>query len=151
MSGKGGRPVARIAVSGPPCAGPRWFDQSLKMAVGASILVVEDDRDVLESVRELLEEAGYQVTATRNGVEALAVLRQMARPAAMLVDSSMAQMSGAELLRTCASDPQLSRIPGIVISGHHPADLDVPNVRGFVSKPFNADQLLAALARLLEG
>jgi CheY-like chemotaxis protein len=120
------------------------------MVIGTSILVVEDDDDVLESIRELLEESGYQVTATRNGVEALAVLRQMARPAAMLVDSLMAEMSGAEFLRRCAADPEFTSIPAIVISGHSQGAIDMPNVRGFVPKPFGADALLGAVARLLK-
>jgi CheY-like chemotaxis protein len=119
------------------------------MVIGTSILVVEDDDDVLESICELLEESGYQVTATRNGVEALAVLRQMARPAAMLVDSLMAEMSGAEFLRRCAADPELAAIPAIVISAHTHGAIDMPNVRGFVPKPFNVDQLLGAVAGLL--
>jgi len=117
------------------------------MVIGVSILVVEDDGDVLESIREVLEEAGYQVIAARNGVEALAALDRMPAPAAMLVDSWMAEMGGPELLRMCASDPRLARVPAIVISGHHHA-VELPNVRGFVPKPFGADQLLGALARV---
>ena len=121
------------------------------MLNGTSILVVEDDHDVLESIRELLEEAGYQVTATRNGVEGLAALRHMvAAPAAMLVDSFMAEMSGSEFLKVCQADPRLARIPAIVISGHSHAEFDIPNVRGFVPKPFDAPELLGALARLLK-
>ena len=120
------------------------------MVIGASILVVEDDDDVLESIRELLEDSGYQVTAARNGVEALAVLGQMPPPAAMLVDSLMAEMSGAEFLQACATDPKLASIPAIVISGNSPAALDVPNVQGFVTKPFGPDQLLEPLARVVK-
>jgi len=120
------------------------------MDAGASILVVEDDGDVLESICELLEEAGYQVTPTQNGVEALAVLRQMAPPAAMLVDSLMAKMSGAEFLKACASDTRLADIPAIVISGNTHSELESPNVRGFVAKPFDGEKLLGALARLLK-
>jgi len=119
------------------------------MVIGTSILVVEDDDDVLESIREVLEQSGYQVTATRNGVEALAALRLMARPAAMLVDSLMAEMSGAEFLRRCAADPELTGIPAIVISGHSQGAIDMPNVHGFVPKPFGADQLLGAIVHLL--
>jgi CheY-like chemotaxis protein len=119
------------------------------MVIGASILVVEDDDDVLESIRELLEDSGYRVTPARNGVEALAVLGQMPPPAAMLVDSLMAEMSGAEFLEACASDPKLAGIPAIVISGYSPG-LDVPNVHGFVPKPFGPDELLGPLARLVK-
>jgi CheY-like chemotaxis protein len=119
------------------------------MVIGASILVVDDDGDIRESIRELLEDSGYQVTAARNGVEAMAALGQMAPPAAMLVDSSMAEMSGAEFLAACAADPKLAGIPALVISGHRHGALDVPNVHGFVPKPFGPEELLGALARLV--
>jgi CheY-like chemotaxis protein len=119
------------------------------MVIGASILIVEDDDDVLESLRELLEEAGYQVTAARNGVEALEELRQMAPPAAMLVDSLMPEMSGIEFLRTCAADPKLATIPALVISGYTHGAPQIANVHAFVAKPFNVEHLLASIARLL--
>lgn len=120
------------------------------MLNGTSILVVEDDHDVLESIRELLEDSGYQVTSARNGVEALAVLGQMAPPAAMLVDSLMTEMSGGEFLRACVADPKLAGIPAIVMSAHSHGALEAPNVRGFVPKPFSPDELLGPLARLMK-
>lgn len=119
------------------------------MVIGASILVVEDDDDVLESIRELLEDEGYQVTAARSGAEALAQLRDMAPPSAMLVDSLMPEMSGAEFLAACAADPKLAGVPALVISGHSDGAVDMANVHGFVLKPFNAGRLLSALADLL--
>jgi CheY-like chemotaxis protein len=120
------------------------------MVIGTSILVVEDDDDVLESICEVLEESGYQVTATRNGVEALAALRRMARPAAMLVDSLMTEMSGAEFLKRCAADTELAAIPAIVISAHSQGAIDMPNVHGFVPKPFGPEELLGPLARVIK-
>ena len=123
------------------------------MVIGTSILVVEDDHDVLESIRELLEDSGYQVTAARNGVEALAVLAQMAPPAAMLVDSLMAEMSGAEFLKACAADPKLAGIPAIVISTDATPNrierLMALGARGYVTKPFRPESLRAELERTL--
>jgi CheY-like chemotaxis protein len=80
----------------------------------------------------------------------MAALCQMAPPAAMVVDSLMAEMSGAEFLRACAADPKLVQVPAIVVSGHRQGAVDLPNVRGFVLKPFDPDRLLGALARLLD-
>jgi CheY-like chemotaxis protein len=89
------------------------------------------------------------VTAARSGAEALAQLRNMSPPTAMLVDSLMPEMSGAEFLAACAADRDLAGIPALVISGHRDGALDLANVHGFVLKPFDAGRLLAALARLL--
>jgi CheY-like chemotaxis protein len=119
------------------------------MITGLSILVVEDDRDVLESIREVLEDAGYAVTSARNGEEALACLRRMPRPAAMLVDFMMPEMTGPELIRQCAARPELAEIPVVVISGQRFEDLRETAAHGYLPKPFAGEQLLEALARVV--
>jgi CheY-like chemotaxis protein len=119
------------------------------MITGLSILVVEDDRDVLECIREVLEDAGYVVTTARSGGEALICLRQTPLPAAMLVDFVMPGMGGPELIRACASSPELAGIPVVVISGQRFEDLETTASHGFLPKPFAGDQLLEAIARAL--
>jgi CheY-like chemotaxis protein len=59
----------------------------------------------------------------------------------------MAEMSGPELLRVCAADPNLARIPAVVISGADHGALELPHVHSFVPKPFNGEQLLEAVGR----
>jgi CheY-like chemotaxis protein len=91
--------------------------------------------------------AGYHVTTASNGARALAALRELPRPVAMLVDVMMTEMTGLELLRACAADPELATIPALVISGGRQADLELPGRHGFIRKPFDSEQLLEALAR----
>jgi CheY-like chemotaxis protein len=118
----------------------------MDMAVaGVPILLVEDDEDVLEAIREVLEDAGYAVTAARSGFEALASLTGGPPPAAMVVDFMMSGMNGADLLRACAADPALASIPALVISAGRPVDLADHGIRSYLSKPFRPDQLLDAL------
>jgi CheY-like chemotaxis protein len=114
---------------------------------GLPILVVEDDEDVLDSIREVLEEAGFRVTTARDGAEALALLSRMPRPTTMLVDSMMGTMSGPAFISACGAVPDLAGIPAVLISGHHHDELELPNVRGFLLKPFTGDELLEAVAR----
>lgn len=118
------------------------------MANGESILVVEDDGDVLESIREILEEAGYRVAVATNGLDALGLLRDVA-PAAMLVDFVMPVMDGGELLKACALDPKLAQIPALIISGKHPEEFEPSGSRCVLRKPFGSEQLLEALRRVL--
>jgi CheY-like chemotaxis protein len=154
---RSGRTLTGVAAIQP--LAPVWFElhahlpwsspwrTGSEMTTRSRILVVEDDHDVRESIREVLEDAGYHVTTAPNGARALAALREMPRPAVMLVDVMMAEMSGPELLRVCAADPNLARIPAVVISGADHGALELPHVHSFVPKPFNGEQLLEAVGR----
>lgn len=114
-----------------------------------TILLVEDDDDVLEAIRDVLVEVGYEVIETRSGFEAMAALESGPTPAAMIVDFMMAGMNGADFLKSCAADATLARIPALVISAGRPADLAAEGIESYISKPFRPDQLLDALDRLL--
>lgn len=119
------------------------------MITGLQILVVEDDHDVLASIREVLEEAGYVVTTARNGAEGLAALREIPRPVVMLVDFMMAEMSGAEFLRACSATPTLAEIPAVIISGAGHGEVELNGVHRYLPKPFSGDQLLETVARVV--
>jgi CheY-like chemotaxis protein len=114
-----------------------------------SILVVEDDDDVLDAIREVLEEEGYRVTAASSGAEALSILKREPLPAAMVVDFMMARMNGADLLKECAAEPALAEIPSVVISAGRASDLRAEGIHSFLAKPFRPEQLLSALAEAL--
>lgn len=112
-------------------------------------MLVEDDDDVCEAIRDLLTEAGYAVIEAKSGSEAMAALQRGPLPAAMIVDFMMTGMNGADLLKLCAADSRLAGIPSLIISAGRPADLEAEGIKSFVPKPFRPEQLLAALERLL--
>jgi two-component system response regulator FlrC len=113
------------------------------------ILLVEDDDDILEAICDLLEETGYAVIRARSGSEAMTALQRGPLPAAMIVDFMMIGMNGADFLRLCAADPRFADIPALVISAGRPAELAAEGIDSYVSKPFQPEQLLNALTRLL--
>jgi two-component system phosphate regulon response regulator PhoB len=119
------------------------------MTAGLQILVVEDDPDVRECLREVLEDAGYVVTTAHDGDEALARLAQPPRPAVMLIDFVMPGMSGQELIRACGASPELAEIPVVIISGQRFHELEVTAAHGFLPKPFAGDEVLEAIARAI--
>ena len=80
------------------------------------ILVVDDDADVRETLSEVLQDEGYRVATARNGLEALAALRQAERICLVLLDLMMPVMSGHEFLQKHKADPNLAGIPVIVMS-----------------------------------
>jgi CheY-like chemotaxis protein len=84
------------------------------------ILVVDDDRDIRDSLVELLTEHGYPAIGAGNGVEALEVLRTSASlPALILLDLMMPVMDGREFRERQLENPAWIAIPVIVISAYN--------------------------------
>jgi CheY-like chemotaxis protein len=121
--------------------------KGVRMAARQTILVVDDDPDTRELMTMWLDTAGYAVHAASNGREALGIL-ETERPSAMVVDSNMPMMDGAELRRHQQGSPATSSVPFILVSGAWNAariahDLGIVDV---VTKPVDAARLLAIIA-----
>jgi CheY-like chemotaxis protein len=115
-----------------------------------SILVVEDDEDIRDEIREALEERGYPVLEAGNGQEALATLFADPPPDVRLIvsDLNMPRMSGMEMLQVLSSYSRSSRIPVIVVSVTPPTKLPKANatIAEWLVKPFDMDELVALVA-----
>src|SRR5262245_60919098 len=70
----------------------------------SGILVVDDDPDIRDSLALLLDDAGYRVHTAGDGLQALALLEQIPRPALALVDLRMPVMDGVALIEAMRSD-----------------------------------------------
>ncbi len=106
------------------------------------VLVVEDDDDSRQELKELLADEGYRVLALADGREALSVLAQV-RPHLILLDLMMPIVSGWEVLAVIESDSRLSEIPVVVVSAY--AAQAPRGVACALSKPLSIDKLLAAV------
>src|SRR5262249_17181955 len=84
-----------------------------------AILVVDDDYELLDVLRTILGEEGYDVALATDGATALAQLRAGLRPAAILRDLMMPGMNGWTFREELAADPTLADIPIIILSGDH--------------------------------
>src|SRR5262249_46030215 len=82
------------------------------------ILVLDDDRDLLEVMEHLLRQSGYAVYTFDNGRDAWAALRDGLRPSLILLDLHMPGMTGFEFRDAQLRDQQLASIPTVVLSGH---------------------------------
>ena len=111
-----------------------------------SILIVEDDSEILETLRMLLVEEQFHVLTARNGREALDVLGRF-RPAMIVLDLMMPVMSGYELVERLNSDENLADIPVVVVSG---AQRGIDGV-DFFPKPLDFSGLLAKVRSLCGG
>lgn len=108
------------------------------------VLVVDDESDIREAVAEVLSFEGYQVLDASDGAEALAKARAY-HPGLVLLDLMMPRMDGWEFRRVQKHDPEVSRIPVVVLSAMGPESLR--DADGYVGKPFDMDDLVSAVRR----
>lgn len=116
------------------------------------VCVVDDDADIRDSLRFLLEDERYEVEEAENGASALTLLREFPRPRVMLLDRMMTRLDGAATLRQLADDPDLLRRTVIVFmtARGDPPDSELGELLhrytvATITKPFNLDVLLAAV------
>jgi two-component system, OmpR family, response regulator CpxR len=114
------------------------------------VLVVDDDPDIRETLRFVLEEAGYRVYSAENGREALAVLAEASPlPGLILLDLMMPVMSGDEMLRALKKVHALAQIPVMIVTASG-APMP-PLASGLLRKPVDLDALLRTVARSCGG
>lgn len=80
------------------------------------ILVVEDDKFLLTLLAEKLKREGLLVISAENGQEALVKMKGEPRPHIVLLDLLLPVLDGFEVLRTMQGDPDLKKIPVVVLS-----------------------------------
>jgi CheY-like chemotaxis protein len=115
------------------------------MASRAGILVVEDDTDLRDCVREELEDAGYGVSTAGNGREGLELLDRGDRPCMILLDLMMPVMTGYEFLAELRG--RNTDIPVIVMSAFLDPSAVLEHVSETLPKPFRHTDLLAVVRR----
>ena len=118
----------------------------------AKILVVDDESDIRETLREVLGDEGYEVDVAANGAEARAA-RAREEPDLVLLDIWMPDTDGISLLREWAEAHQL-RFPVVMLSGHGTVETAVEATRlgafDFVEKPLSLAKLLRTVEKALE-
>ena len=121
------------------------------MTGGPRILIVEDDVAIRQTLAELLEDEGFEVACAANGADALAHLAAAAPPSVILLDLTMPVMDGWTFRSMQRRDARLARIPTIIVSASHGADLHAVAAlapEAFLAKPFDLDRLIATLRAL---
>jgi CheY-like chemotaxis protein len=107
------------------------------------VLLVDDDEDLRDTIRDILENEGYTVRSAANGEEALERLAE-SPPCLMLLDMMMPVMSGAEVLLELEHRNCLDAVPVVVLSAHV---TQCAKVREVLRKPVLVEVLLQVVAR----
>jgi len=120
-----------------------------------AVLVVEDDRDVRETVVEALRESGREAFGARDGSHALQLIEwgEIPRPCLVLLDWLMAPMSGEEFLQRVGQRPDAADFPTVVMTAASTLELSAvrPNVLGTLRKPLDLERLLGAVSLFCDG
>ena len=116
------------------------------------ILLIEDDKDIVELVRYNLENDGYQFLSASDGATGLAQIRK-APPDLLLLDLMLPKISGLEICKEIRKDVSLNRLPILILTAKgEEADRIVGLELGaddYVTKPFSPRELVARIKALL--
>jgi CheY-like chemotaxis protein len=120
-----------------------------------TILVIDDDADIVGYLEALLRDAGYRTLGVTDGKAGLALARAQ-HPDLVCLDIVMPEPTGVRVYRDLRDDPALRDIPVLMITGvmhqfkefiHHRKRVPPPD--GYIAKPFDVAELLATVERLL--
>jgi len=111
---------------------------------GSTIVLIEDDEGIRDTMAALLEDEGYVVLQATNGAEGLERVRAADRLCLVLLDLWMPVMNGWQLLAEMRADERLSEVPVVVISaaGEQPPPF---GAAAFLRKPVRLEALLEAV------
>jgi phosphate regulon transcriptional regulator PhoB len=116
------------------------------------VLLIEDDRDIVELVRYNLEREGFQVSASTDGSTGLQQVRKTP-PDILLLDLMLPKLSGLEICKEIRRDEELNRLPILMLTARgEEADRVVGLEMGaddYVTKPFRPRELVARVKALL--
>jgi CheY-like chemotaxis protein len=120
-----------------------------------SILIVEDQPDMLDYLSQTLEMAGYQTVKAKGGFEALKVLKT--QPIQLILsDIVMPDLGGYQLQSLVHIDPQRAAIPFLFLTGcRFLSDAEIrygkqKGVKEYLIKPIHSEELLAVIKGMLE-
>ncbi|MDI6830608.1 MAG: response regulator [Actinomycetota bacterium] len=112
------------------------------------VLVVDDERNILDIIRFNLEVEGYEVITSRDGEEALRLVHEL-KPDLILCDIMMPEVDGLEVCRRLKADGRTNQIPVVMLSARTQAQDKVASIEAgaddFITKPFDFSDLVARI------
>ena len=113
-----------------------------------TILVVEDEADILYSIKEFLEFEGYTVLIALNGLEAINLLNKLPMPHLIILDMKMPIMDGWTFAKQFY-EKFIKRAPIIVLTAAGDAEQRAKDIKAisWIAKPFDLEDLLFAVKK----
>jgi DNA-binding response OmpR family regulator len=118
----------------------------------ARILVIDDDKSIVDLMRYMLAKDGHQVSIAQDGKAGLAMAQQE-KPDLIILDVMMPEVDGFTVSGSLFKDAALRRIPILILTAKGSTrDIFelVPNVKEYMQKPFDPADLLKNIKKLLQ-
>jgi CheY-like chemotaxis protein len=123
----------------------------MTMSNPKKILIIDDNRDILEVLGIILRTAGYEVEQHDNGAPLATLAERNEYPDLIILDVLLSGHDGRDLCHNIKDDPITEKIPVIMISAYPTAARTAKEAGAniFLQKPFSMNDLLAAVEQLL--
>jgi len=120
-----------------------------------TILLVDDEEDILVSLSQILKKNNYDVIPAGEGKEAIALAKRF-KPDVIILDLMLPDMDGTEVALTLEKDPATQKIPVIFLTGMLSKEQEMPDkktnaIHYAVAKPVTSEELLKVISTALQG
>ena len=117
------------------------------------ILCIENEPEMIDLIRLILNRRGFEVTGASGGVDGLSKIRE-SRPDLVLLDLMMPDMDGWEVYQQIKADDALKNTPVIVVTAKAQSidkvlGLHIAKVDDYIAKPFSPQELLSSVEKVL--
>jgi len=118
----------------------------------AMIVIVDDDPDILDAMRLLLEMEGYAVVTTQKADSLKRLIEEGTLPNLILLDVLLSGKDGRVVCQELKCQEKIKNIPIIIVSAHPSAAKNAMRygAEDFIAKPFNIDELLQKVKKYVE-
>lgn len=118
------------------------------------IVCIEDEPEMIDLVRVILQPRGFQVIGAQGGIEGLQLVRRE-KPDVVLLDLMMPDLDGWEVYQELKADPGLKEIPVIIVTARAQSidkvlGLRIAKVDDYITKPFGPKDLLNSITNVLD-
>ena len=121
-----------------------------------TILVVDDEQDIVDYLKMLFEDNGYNVLIAWDGTECETMAREH-QPDLITLDITMPKESGVKAYKNLRSDPELGKIPVVLVTGYDDPNFEkfihtrrtAPPPDGYFDKPIDRDALITKVMELI--
>ncbi|MEO3402876.1 response regulator [Mucilaginibacter sp. CAU 1740] len=112
-----------------------------------TILIIEDDQDILDMMTYILQDEGFRVISSMESV-AVAYVQEIA-PALILLDNRLADGFGRDICRKLKKDPATAGIPVVIVSAVNQLEqvAEESGADAYLPKPFDLEELVAMVRR----
>ena len=122
--------------------------------MAGKVVLVEDERNIIEAIRFLLSRDGWEVKTHSNGQDAVEILRAE-RPDLVILDVMLPGKSGLDILREIRADAEIGAVPVLMLTARGQVkDREMAERAGasrYMTKPFSNTEMLAVVRELVAG